>query len=255
MTSASDNPGFEILQALPSNTGIVSGILQEAARWLVESGMPMWKDGELAPDRIAADVEAGLFYIVQAGAGAAGVFKMQPEDPLFWPDLPAGEAFYLHRIAVRRKFAGQGVTDAMTGYARRAVKIEGRRYLRLDCETSRPKLCAAYERLGFFKHSERQVGPYFVARYEQAVTPFSTDVRKRIELALTEIAGPNPSLWSLALEFKDEGMSQQEMYQIFDLFRAKHQNDADETKYNAILDTMDVIWGWCSPDNRIFAAD
>ncbi|MCW1913889.1 GNAT family N-acetyltransferase [Luteolibacter sp. GHJ8] len=171
MTTVSDNPGFQIRQAAPGETGVVSGILQEAARWLVESGTPMWKDGELAPDRIAADVEAGLFYLAWAGSKAAGVFKMQPEDPLFWPDLPEGEALYLHRIAVRREFAGQGVMSSMIAFSRDATRQAGRRYLRLDCEAARPRLRAAYERLGFQTHSERQVGPYFVARYQQAIGP------------------------------------------------------------------------------------
>jgi hypothetical protein len=31
-----------------------------------------------------------------------------------------------------------------------------------------------------------------------------------------------------------------------------HENDEDETKYDAILDTMDVIVGWCSPQYRLY---
>lgn len=45
----------------------------------------------------------------------------------------------------------------------------GRRYVRLDCEASRLRLRAVYERFGFRHHSDRQVGPYFVARYEYVV--------------------------------------------------------------------------------------
>jgi hypothetical protein len=36
--------------------------------------------------------------------------------------------------------------------------------------TSRPWLRAVYERSNFRHHSDRQVGPYFVARYELALT-------------------------------------------------------------------------------------
>jgi hypothetical protein len=35
---------------------------------------------------------------------------------------------------------------------------------------SLPKLRAVYERFGFVHHSDRQVGPYFVSRYEYRVT-------------------------------------------------------------------------------------
>ncbi len=48
---------------------------------------------------------------------------------------------------------------------REAVR-RGRRYLRLDTVSDRPKLRGVYESRGFRLHSERHVGPYHVARYE-----------------------------------------------------------------------------------------
>jgi RimJ/RimL family protein N-acetyltransferase len=159
-----------IRQASPAEAGIVASILTEAAEWLAERGEPLWKAGELAPESLAKDAADGLFYLVWIGDDAAGVFKMQDEDPIFWPDHPQGEAIYLHRIAVRRQHAGGKVLDALIGFARQATIASGRRFLRLDCEASRPKLCAVYEKRGFVKHSERQVGPYFVARFEMETT-------------------------------------------------------------------------------------
>ncbi|MCW1925136.1 GNAT family N-acetyltransferase [Luteolibacter arcticus] len=155
-----------IRRASAAETGIVSAILTEAAQWLSERGEPLWKAGELSPEAVGSGVSDGLFHLAWIGDEAAGVFKMQDEDQLFWPDVPQREAIYLHRIAVRREHAGSKVMDAMIGFARQATMATGRRYLRLDCEASRPKLCALYEKRGFVKHSERQVGPYFVARYQ-----------------------------------------------------------------------------------------
>ena len=72
----------------------------------------------------------------------------------------------MHRLAVRRQFAGKEVSFDLFHWALWKTSELGRPYLRLDCEASRPKLRAIYERFGFKHHSDRQVGPYFVARYE-----------------------------------------------------------------------------------------
>jgi hypothetical protein len=54
----------------------------------------------------------------------------------------------------------------------------GRRYLRLDCEASRTRLRAVYERIGFRFHSDKQVGSYFIARYEYDVAEISPGTQK-----------------------------------------------------------------------------
>jgi hypothetical protein len=55
-------------------------------------------------------------------------------------------------------------------WAASRAKALGKRYLRLDTDASRPKLRQLYERFGFEFHSFRQVGPYYVARYQYPLT-------------------------------------------------------------------------------------
>lgn len=76
----------------------------------------------------------------------------------------------------------------------------------------------------------------------------------RLENALRE-ADPDRAAFTLARCFRDEGMSQLELYRLYDSFRALHENDKDERLYDAILDTMDCISGWCSPGNRLYETD
>ena len=130
----------------------------------------MWRDDELVPSRIATDVEAGLFFIAECDGEAAGVVKFQLEDRQFWRDVPQSESAFIHRLAVRRQFAGSGISSALLSWAVERARLLRRDYLRLDCEASRPKLRAVCERFGFVHHSDRQVGPYFVSRYEYRVT-------------------------------------------------------------------------------------
>lgn len=159
-------PAFTIVQALPREAEIVSGILLEAADWLRARDIPMWRSDELSPERIATDVAEGHFYLARCGDEAAGTIKFQLRDTLFWPDTPADEAAFVHRLAVRRAFAGGELSALLLRWAAERARNAGRRFLRLDCEAARPRLRAVYERCGFQHHSDRQVGPYFVSRYE-----------------------------------------------------------------------------------------
>ena len=155
-----------IRQAIEGDAASVAAILGEAAEWLIARGTPMWRGEELTPQRIAADIAAGEFFIAEAGGGPVGTLKFQWEDPLFWPDQPEGEAAYIHRLAIRRSASGGGVSRALMDWAAARAREAGRRVLRLDCEASRTRLREVYEAFGFRFHSEREVGPYHVSRYE-----------------------------------------------------------------------------------------
>lgn len=161
---------IRIRQATAEDAAGVSAVLTGAAEWLAERGIPMWRAGELAPDIIAADVASGEFYVaVTADGSIAGTVKFQLEDALFWPDEAPGRAAYVHRLAVRRDCAGGAVSAALLTWAAERAREFKRPFLRLDCDAERAKLRAVYERQGFRHHSDRQVGPYFVARYELAL--------------------------------------------------------------------------------------
>lgn len=155
-----------IRQAQPADAAVVEAMLVEAAQWVDALGEVMWETGELAPARIAAEIAAGQFYLALAGGEPAGAIRFQLADELFWPDLPAGESAFVHRLVVRRRYKGQGMSTALLRWAVEHARSLGRTHLRLDCDASRPKLRALYEGFGFRFHSYRQVGPYYVARYE-----------------------------------------------------------------------------------------
>src|SRR6185369_8334876 len=99
-----------IRQARPEDARLVEEILLEASRWVDALGVVRWEEGERLPEHIANEVAAGQFVI--AGV-AAGVIRFQLEDHLFWPDLPEGESAFVHRLAVRRSYKGQGVSTAL----------------------------------------------------------------------------------------------------------------------------------------------
>ena len=145
----------------------MTAILTGAAEWVEQlDGTTMWVEHELAEDRIAAEVDAGLFYVAECDGDMVGALKFQLDDQLFWPDLATDDSAFIHRLAVRRTYAGQGVSAALLRWAVDHARSLGRQYLRLDCDAERARLRDLYERFGFRFHSFRQVGSYYVARYE-----------------------------------------------------------------------------------------
>jgi GNAT superfamily N-acetyltransferase len=161
---------IRIRQAEGVDVPVVEALLLEAARWVDALGTIMWEEGELARERLAEETAAGQFFLAECDGIAAGVMRFQLEDELFWPDRPPGEAVFVHRLAVSRRFKGRGVSSALLQWAVNRARALGRPYVRLDCDASRPKLRVLYETFGFRFHSFRQVGPYYVVRYEYPLT-------------------------------------------------------------------------------------
>ena len=157
---------LSIRQATLQDIDVVSDILREVAAWLEQRGMPLWRQDELQLNSISAEVCSGLFFLAESDGEPAATIKYQLEDKLFWPDLPQDDSAFIHRLAVRRPFAGGEVSSALLLWAIARTHTLGRRYLRLDCVASRPRLQALYEGIGFRFHSYRQVGTYYVSRYE-----------------------------------------------------------------------------------------
>ncbi len=156
-----------IRQAGGDDTRALVETLREAADWVTQlDGTTMWVEGELEEPRVRAEAEAGLFVVADVGGQVAGAIRFQLEDHLFWPDLDGSDSAFVHRLAVRRANAGQGISTALLQWATDRARSLGKRYLRLDCDAERSRLRALYEGFGFRLHSYRQVGAYYVSRYE-----------------------------------------------------------------------------------------
>ncbi|MBW4615786.1 MAG: GNAT family N-acetyltransferase [Desmonostoc vinosum HA7617-LM4] len=160
---------ISIRQASIQDTVIVSDVLREAAVWLQQLGIPLWHDSEVAMESISQDVANGLFFLAEAAGEPAGTIKFQLEDLLFWPDVSQEESAFVHRLAIRRHYSGGKVSLVLLNWAVEYAKMLGRRYLRLDCDAARPRLRAVYENFGFRHHSDRQVGAFYVSRYEYEI--------------------------------------------------------------------------------------
>jgi GNAT superfamily N-acetyltransferase len=158
---------FAIRQATGNDAPALAATLIEAADWVRRlDGTVMWVEGELEEHRVRAEAEAGMFVVAEAEGEIIGAIRFQLDDQLFWPDIDGRDSAFVHRLAVRRSHAGQGVSSALLQWSVDRARELGKRYLRLDCDADRTRLRELYEGFGFKLHSYRQVGAYYVTRYE-----------------------------------------------------------------------------------------
>jgi GNAT superfamily N-acetyltransferase len=137
---------IEVSFAAADDVGEIVAVLTEAAAWMAAKQCPVWSASTLTPAFVAPLVAQREFLAARSGGIIAGVCTLSRADPIFWPDDPPGEAAYLHKLAVRRAFAGRAVTPALVEACGGLARSWGRRALRLDCH---PLLRGIYGGLGF----------------------------------------------------------------------------------------------------------
>ncbi len=164
--------GDEIVISLASAAEMESvfAMLVEAAEWTQSRGLRQWFPAlftEHLREAIEHQVAAGEVTIARISDRPVGTLTLQWSDEEVWgaDDRLAG---YVHRLAVRRAYAGRGIGRAMLEWAGRQCAIRDRPYLRLDAMESNSGLRAYYQSLGF---TFQRVNPTLVwhpALYERS---------------------------------------------------------------------------------------
>ncbi|GAB2582305.1 hypothetical protein GCM10027168_13860 [Streptomyces capparidis] len=164
-------------QATASQVHTVLRVLDEAAAWLRERHIDQWP-ARFEAAWVEGAVARGETWLVHVGGEVAGTATLDWSDPL-WTDVE-GSAGYLHRMAVRRRWAGLGA--AVLDWAGDTARGHGKEALRLDCVSGNHRLRAYYEARGFHHRGDAPVGGApgqrarggpvtWVSRYEHPLRP------------------------------------------------------------------------------------
>lgn len=148
---------------------IVADILSAAAVDLQVRGLALWSPSDIGVSVITPHVLGGLYHVGLEGGVAVGVFRLEAADPVFWPEMAAGSAVYLHKLAVHPARQGQGCAHRLLTHAVTLARDRGAGFLRLDCMGGRPKLRRVYEGFGFRHHSQIRLGGRAYDRFEITV--------------------------------------------------------------------------------------
>lgn len=160
-------PMLTYRKATTDDAGNIIAILDEVAAWLMTRGIVQWYPGDFV-DNVHDGIAKGEIHLALQDGAIVGTFRLQSSDPRIWGDVE-DNAFYVHRLAVTRSVAGQGVGVAMLREAERMAQEAGKVYLRLDCQGNNFPLVAYYERAGFMLVGKVMLGSWNCALLERRV--------------------------------------------------------------------------------------
>ncbi|MCI4336132.1 MAG: GNAT family N-acetyltransferase [Thermoplasmata archaeon] len=135
--------------ATVEESSVVLALLSEAAGRMVAAGNEHGWPRPFPARMILEPLRRGDVYLVeQADSIVLGTLTLSWEDLPFWGPRPP-DAGYVHRLAIRPRFAGRGWGRAALEWAAGQVAARERAFLRLDCASSNARLRAYYQGLGF----------------------------------------------------------------------------------------------------------
>ena len=143
-------------------------IVREAGQWLTDSNNEMWHLDTLTADNLFDVYTRGNCYVMYGDGVPAATCILQWQDPLYYPDAPENTVGILHKIAVRRAFAGQGLFTQILAFCRERCRERGIRKIHLEADATRPALLQFYERNGFsptYQRTIHEFGQTFLSQY------------------------------------------------------------------------------------------
>ena len=157
-----------VRRAHQEDAEIVAALYDEATEWVGDLGYSQWPS-PFPRDQLAAAIDRGEVYVVETEDGEpVATVAILLDDPMYWGNQPP-DAFYVHKLAVRRDQAGRGIGAAVVEWANAEAAEAGREFLRLDCLGDNPGIRDYYEDLGFEHRGDLVLDGRNMSLYERPV--------------------------------------------------------------------------------------
>jgi predicted N-acetyltransferase YhbS len=147
---------MKVRVATNDDVPLVAEMLDEATAYVRTKGSDQWQV-PFPHDELVERVSRGELYVVEVDGRPAATFTLLLDDPWFWGAQPP-DAVYLHKLAVRRAFAGRKLGERIVEWILAEAAARGREFVRLDCQRELPGIRAYFERLGFELRGEKTKG-------------------------------------------------------------------------------------------------
>lgn len=125
-------------------------VMKEVAAWGRNKGFRIWQDEWLTEkELITIDAQPENFYTGKINGTTALAFILQWNDTEHWADAKKKEAVYLHKLCVRREFAGRNMAKIAVEAIKKLCKENGIKYIRLDTALDEKVIRKIYLNIGF----------------------------------------------------------------------------------------------------------
>lgn len=151
------NHQFIMEQAQTPDSNEILDLLVETAKWLHSKGSTQWNALLQGIDSHNTEeaIERGDVFICKSEEEIAGMVMLL-RLPSEWDRRLWGteahdddEAIYLHRLAIRRKYANCNLGQSILNWCHQSVHFEGKSIIRLDCVANNKHLNTFYRQNGF----------------------------------------------------------------------------------------------------------
>lgn len=153
-------------QASAADIPLIEDILYDVTDYFEKIGDRQWYKFDVTWEGLSRFFRIENFLLAYLEDTPVGCMAILDHDPYFWPEIPKGGSLYIHKLAIKRAFAGSGFAKEMIGYVKELSCIQGNGQVRLDCHARKEKLRRLYEQEGFIPVKEAILDDYHAAFYE-----------------------------------------------------------------------------------------
>ena len=141
---------YMIKQAEEQDILAIEEILLDAVMWMQKNKLQnQWNENNIKCDCLSKDYKINNFYINYQNDVPVGCMAITDLDTKYWSEIPQGKSLYIHKLAIKRIYAGKGVSKQLIDFAKNLSLKNGINSVRLDCNLHRNKLRMVYEKEGF----------------------------------------------------------------------------------------------------------
>lgn len=148
-----------IKQAGENDILIIEEILLDSVIWMKKNKLQnQWDEESIKWNSLSKDYQINDFYINYQNRVPVACIAITDLDTKYWPEIPKGKSLYIHKLAVKREFAGKGISKELINFAKNLSIRNGINSLRLDCNLQRNKLKMLYENEDFIYAGKKNLG-------------------------------------------------------------------------------------------------